>query len=107
MTKFDERFPEAKFDKTRINWDGMYLTYYDTNFRSEFLARFKYNGGLVTMGVFKKALLKSGLSPAQYFELLSDRDNSPVSIMTDNGILSLDYDALVSYVDGKEVRRIK
>lgn len=101
-----ERYPEAKFDKDHFMFHGGYLTYVGNDYRDEFIARFKYSGGMTTMGIFKRALRLSGLSPLQYLELLKDRNNTPVGILVDNGILRFDYDNMATYVNGKLARKL-
>lgn len=97
----------TKWNKDNFNYSGGYLTYYRPGLTSEFVARFKYRGGMVTMGVFKKALMKSSMSPDQYFKLMEDRNNTPVGILEADGVLSFDYETMTTFVAGKAVRKLR
>lgn len=75
------------WNKDDFNFHGGYLTY-----NNDFVARFKYRGGLVTMGMFKKALVKSNLTPKQYMDLMADSKNTPMGILEADGSLKIEYD---------------
>ena len=51
------------FHKELFSYDGPYLRY-----DGSIVARFKYSNGPFTKAKFKKFLLKSGLTPALYFQ---------------------------------------
>ena len=92
------------FKKENFNYDGMYLTYLNEEMRYDFIARFKYRG-MVTMGIFKKALMLSGISPMEYQRKLANRE-TPTGILEENGILRLDFETASTYVNGTIVRTL-
>lgn len=80
------------WNNSDFNYHGGYLTYdMKDGHRDHFIARFEYGAGLVTMGMFKKALRASGLTPDAYIELLSDNANTPIGILEANGALKIDH----------------
>ena len=69
------------FVKENFVNDGPYIRY-----RTEhepygvILARFKYSGGFITKGIFKKWLIKSGLTPSAYLTMIKV-GISPIDVM--------------------------
>ena len=69
------------FEKDLFVNDGAYLRYRTAEAPyGQIVGRWKYTGGFVTKGVFKKWLMKSGIEVAEYFDMIKN-GIAPVDVM--------------------------
>ena len=103
---------KTDWNKDNFNFHGGYLGYM-LNGHNEFIARFKYSGMLVTMGMFKKMLVKH-YTPEEYLARLNakherwqDRE-APLQILQNDGHITYGNDGndYVVYLDGVEKKRL-
>lgn len=73
------------WNKENFNYHGGYLTY-----EGKFIARFKYRGMPITMGMFKSFLIKN-FTPEEYFAIYDNgRGPAPIQILDDRGFNSVE-----------------
>lgn len=69
----------TKFTNQTLRKSGQYLLTTD----NDFVARFKYSGGPVTMAKFKAELIRSH-TPAEYFHALNVERKAPLHILRES-----------------------
>lgn len=69
----------TKFEKSGFNFYGGYLTY-----NGKFVARFKYSGTVIKMGMFKRELIKNHTVESYFAEY--DAGKAPLTILIDKNI---------------------
>lgn len=70
----------TKFDKSKFNYHGGYLTY-----DGKFVARFKYRSSPIKMGPFKSFLIKN-FTVEEYFGIYNEgRGPAPLQILEAKG----------------------
>lgn len=85
----------STWTKDDFNFSGGYLTY-----KGRFVARFKYRGAPIKMGMFKRALTKY-FTPEEYFAKLENDRKAPLEIMEDCGLLV--HSPIGMFFNGKRV----
>jgi len=74
----------STFKKENFNFSGGYLTYQaDPKKPGEFVARFKYNRGPVSMAKFRNFLIKN-FTVEEYFK--AEKATSPLQAVMDKGL---------------------